>query len=48
MTKILGLALTLAAYSDTALGLWLRIVMTAPVGAVDAPLAMYIVENLHF
>ena len=48
MTKILGPAFTLAAYTDTAAGLWLRSVMAAPIDFVDPGLVAYVILNLRF
>ncbi len=48
MTKILSLAFTLAAYTDTVLGLEMRAMMVMPISHVDAGLAAYIALNLHF
>ncbi len=48
MAKILSLLATLAAYSDTYLGVWLRGKMTMPVHLVDSDLAAYITYAVHF
>ena len=48
MTNYFSLAFTLAAYTDTAAGFYLRRVMTLFVSYVDPVLAIYIVTELHF
>lgn len=48
MAKIFSVILTLAAYTDTTLGVELRTMMTRPVGAFDPELAAYIVWLIHF
>ncbi len=48
MTNLLSLTVTLAAYTDTAIGHLLRSMMILPVEFFDAPLAMYVVQHLHF
>ena len=47
MEKIFPLALTLAAYSDTTIGLWLRLQMVKPVAFFDPGLAAYIAVLVH-
>ena len=42
------LVLNLAAWSDTAMGIELRIWMVLPVQKFDIGLAAYIVEYMHF
>ncbi len=48
MEKILSLAATLVAYTDTLLGLTLRSIMVTPITYFDADLASYIAFTLHF
>ncbi len=48
MAKIFSTIVTLAAYTDSALGVQLRAAMVRPVGAIDPELAAYIVWFLHF
>ncbi len=49
MTRILfSLAVTLAAYTDTLVGLRLRSAMVELVDLVDPDLAAYVVFDLHF
>ena len=48
MAKILSLALTLAAYSDTYAGFWLRWQMVKPIRVFDPDLAAYIAYAVHF
>ncbi len=48
MTNWISLALTFAAYTDTAAGLYLRRMMAQFVSYVDPQLASYIALELHF
>ncbi len=48
MTNWISGAITLAAYTDTAMGLYLRMMMVELVHYVDPELAIYIVTELHF
>jgi len=47
MEKIIPLVLTLAAYSDTGLGFFLRCRMVGPVALFDPGLAAYIAAMIH-
>ncbi len=48
MTNLLSLTLTVAAYTNTEVGYFLRSIMMSPVEYFDGPLAMLIVRHLHF
>ncbi len=48
MTNFFNLTLTVAAYTNTEVGYVLRSIMVYPIEYFDAPLAMYIVQHLHF
>lgn len=49
MKIVIGnLVLTLAAYTDTTIGIILRSFMTSPIGKFDILLMAYIVEFAHF
>ena len=48
MTNWFSLAITFAAYTDTASGLYLRRIMAQFVSYVDPELATYIATELHF
>ncbi len=48
MTNLFSLAVTVAAYTNTEVGYVLRSIMLSPVEYFDAPLAMLIVQHLHF
>lgn len=47
-TTLATVVLNLAAWTDTAMGIELRILMTWPVQKLDVTLAAYIVEFVHF
>ncbi len=48
MTNWFSLALTFAAYTDTAVGLYLRCMMVGFVQYVDPELAVYVATEMHF
>ena len=47
-TIIATAMLNLAAWTDSAIGIELRIMMVKPIMDFDVVLAAYIVENVHF
>ncbi len=49
MKKInLGLVITLAAYTDTTMGIVLRSIMAGPIGQFDVGLMIDFIEYVHF